>query len=428
MWRSSRHRTRYAGGRTPRLRPDADAAGTARSYGDGVRPSRTARALHPLAGDALLAAVAVPWLVFVATRIEPGAGERAVDAAGYACIVVAGAALAARRRLPLATVAVVTAALAVYLGRGHPGGPVYLTLFVALYSLAGAAHRRVAFAAGAGASAVLVSVGLVADTGPGLFHLVFVGWTAAAVFLGDAVRSRRQSVAALEERARHLQQSREEEARRRVAEERLRIARDLHDSVAHTMATINVQAGAAAHVIDRHPERAKEALTVVQQASREVLDELNALLGLLRVDPGEQAERAPTPGLAQLERLAESSRRAGLEVALDVRRDVAGLPQPLTVAAYRIVQESLTNVVRHAGSPASATVVVDVDADGGLRVEVADDGAGAPPAAGNGAGVGLVGMRERAEATGGTLEAGPRPGGGFLVRARWPAPAERDGP
>ncbi|MFP5254136.1 MAG: sensor histidine kinase, partial [Actinomycetes bacterium] len=180
------------------------------------------------------------------------------------------------------------------------------------------------------ASAVLVVTGVATDRGPGLAHLVFVGWTAAAVFLGDGLRSRRQSLAAALE-------SREEEARRRVAEERLRIARDLHDSVAHTMATINVQAGAAAHVIDRHLDQAREALRVVQQASGEVLDELNALLGLLRVDPAEEADRSPTPGLDQLEKLAESTRRAGLDVALDVRRDVTDLPQPVTVAAYRIV-------------------------------------------------------------------------------------------
>ena len=388
--------------------------------------ARRAPSIPTWALDVLVATVAVPWLVFVATQIEAVGDDRAVDAVGYVCIVVAGAALAARRRWPLATVAVVTTALAVYLGRGYPGGPVYLTLFVSLATLAFAVDRRVAFAAGAGASATLVAVGLVAGTGPGLAHLVFVGWTAAAVFLGDAVRSRRDHLAALEAQTRHLRQSREEEARRRVAEERLRIARDLHDSVAHSMATINVQAGAAAHVIDRHPERAKEALTVVQQASREVLDELTALLGLLRLDPDEQAERAPTPGLDQLGSLVESARRAGLEVALDVRRDVGDVAQPVTVAAYRIVQESLTNVVRHAGSPATAKVTVAADGEGGLRVEVVDDG-GHTPAEGNGsaapgAGVGLLGMRERVEATGGTIDAGPRPEGGFAVRARWPAP------
>ena len=406
-----------------------------------------------LAVDLAVAALFIVWVSFVARQIEPGSAERAVDGVAYGCIVAAGAALGGRRIRPLATVAVVTAALAVYLARDYPGGPVFVALFIALYSLAGAVDRRLALAAGAGASGTLVAVGLLAGTGPGLVHLVFVGWSAAAVFMGDAARSRRQHRAGLEERARHLQQSREEEARRRVAEERLRIARDLHDSVAHSMAVINVQAGAAAHVIDRHPDRAKEALLVVQQASGEVLDELAALLGLLRLDPVEQAGRAPTPGLDQLAALVESARRAGLEITVDVHGDVGGVAQPVTVAAYRIVQESLTNVVRHAGSPAVATVTVDADATGGLCVEVVDDGAGArapastsaanarssgargdggvdgggEPVSGRtpGAGVGLLGMRERAEATGGTLEAGPRPGGGYRVRATWPGRGRR---
>jgi len=183
------------------------------------------------------------------------------------------------------------------------------------------------------------------------------------------------------------------------------------------MATINVQAGVAAHVIARHPDRARDALVVIQQASGEVLDELAALLGLLRVDGDGAANRAPTPGADQLDALVESTRRAGLEVSLEVRRDLAGVPQPVGVALYRIVQESLTNVVRHAGPGTTATVTVAEDAAGGLCVEVLDDGStgrGRAP----GAGVGIVGMRERAEATGGTLDAGPRPEGGFAVRAR----------
>jgi len=282
--------------------------------------------------------------------------------------------------------------------------------------------RRVAFPVAAGAAGGLVVVGEVAGTGPGLLHLVFVGWAAAAVFLGDAVRSRRRYLGALEERARHLEQSREDEALRRVAEERLRIAQDLHDSVAHTMATINVQAGVAAHVIDRHPDRARDALVVIQQASREVLDELAALLGLLRPDDRKGGGLAPTPGPDQLGTLVESARRSGLDVTLRVERDLDGVPQPVGVALYRIVQESLTNVVRHAGPGARATVTITGDAGGELAVEIADDGAGAKGAVtngGGGTGVGIVGMRERAQATGGTLVARARPEGGWAVRGVW---------
>lgn len=379
---------------------------------------------HPLLvrrqiADIALGLLAVVWIVAVTAQIEPSEGDRSLDALAYASMVVAGGALAARRRWPLAVVATVTTALAVYAGRSYPGGPVFVTLFVALYSVATSRDRRTAFGAAALAAGGLVVVSEVTGSGPGLVHLVFVGWAAAAVFLGDAVRSRRDHMTALEERALQLEQSREEEARRRVAEERLRIAQDLHDSVAHSMAAISVQAGVAAHVIDRHPDRARDALDVIQQASGEVLDELTALLGLLRVDGGTQPALRPTPGPAQLGALVDSARRSGLEVALRVERNLQDVPQPVGVALYRIVQESLTNVVRHAGAGAKATVTVAGDDGGGLSVDVVDDGAasnGDTP----GAGVGIVGMRERAEATGGTLEAGPRPGGGFAVRAAWP--------
>ncbi len=363
---------------------------------------------------------AVVWIVVVTAQIEPSEGDRKLDGLAYACMALAGGFLVARRRWPFAVVAVVTAALAVYAGRSYPGGPVFVTLFVALYSLATTRDRRVAFGSAAAAAGGLVVVTQVTHTGPGLVHLVFIGWAAAAVFLGDALRSRRERMAALEERARHLEQSREEEARRVVAEERLRIAQDLHDSVAHSMATISVQAGVAAHVIDRHPDRAREALMVIQQASGEVLDELAALLGLLRVDRGGHAALSPPPAPAQLSALVDSAKRSGLQVALRVETSLEHVPQPVGVALYRIVQEALTNVVRHAGSGARATVTVAGAQAGHLSLEVVDDGAGSNGAA-PGAGVGIVGMRERAEATGGTLEAGPLPGGGFAVRAVWPA-------
>jgi signal transduction histidine kinase len=370
--------------------------------------------------DMALGALAAVAIVAATNQVEPSSGDRALDALAYGCMAVAGMSLAGRRRWPLATVAVVTLALAVYLARDYVGGPVFVTLYIALYSLATIRARRLAFGAAAAATGVLVVVGELAGTGPGLLHLVFIGWAAAAVFLGDAVRSHRAYLTALEERAAHLERSRDEEARRRVTEERLRIAQDLHDSVAHSMATINVQAGVAAHVIDRHPERARDALVVIQQASGDVLDELAALLGLLRVDDRDGAALTPTPTPVQLGELVESASRSGLEVTLRVERDVDDVPQPVGVALYRIVQESLTNVVRHAGPEATAEVTVAGDADGGLSVEVVDDGTGCH-GTGPGAGVGILGMRERARATGGALRAGAHPQGGFVVRAVWPS-------
>jgi signal transduction histidine kinase len=252
-------------------------------------------------------------------------------------------------------------------------------------------------------------------------HLVFVGWTAAAVFLGDAVRSHRGQVAALEERAVQLEQSREGEARRRVAEERLRIAQDLHDSVAHSMAIINVQAGVGAHLFDRDPTRARDALGIIHRTSTEVLDELAAVLRLLRLGSDEPAPTAPTPGPSQLPGLVESVRRTGLAVTLTVAGDLDAVPQPVGLAMYRIVQESLTNIVRHAGFEATATVVVIAEGARRLTLDVTDDGAGANGATPSGAGVGLRGMCERAAATGGVVHAGPGREGGFRVRAEWPA-------
>ncbi len=379
----------------------------------GVRPTR----------DVAIAALAVSGFLVATSRMDPSAGDRLLDALGYGAIVVAGAALALRR-YPVATVAVVTATLAVYLARGYPGGPAFVSLFVALYWLATARGRRLAFMVAVAATGALVVVGEASQTGPGLAHLVFVGWAAAAVFFGDAVRSRRDYLGSLEERAAQLELSREEEARRRVAEERLRIAQDLHDSVAHAMATINVQAGVAEHVIDRHPERARIALGAIREASRDVLDELAALLGLLRPGSAEHEPRAPTPGAADLPLLIASSQRAGLHIDFAMHGDLSDISHPLGGALYRVVQESLTNVARHAGYGATATVSVTRSGDGGVEVEVADNGAAAvavpasPPV--RGAGRGLVGMRERVAATGGSMWTGHRAGGGFVVRAAWP--------
>jgi signal transduction histidine kinase len=242
------------------------------------------------------------------------------------------------------------------------------------------------------------------------------GLVAAALFAGIAVANRRAYVASIHDRA-------QEEARRRVDEERLRIARELHDVVAHTMATINVQAGAAAHVLPTRPEAAAEALQAIKAASKEGLRELRAILNVLR-----QADEAdptqPAPGTAQLETLVDGARRAGLETTLTVTGKPSPLPAAVDLAAYRIVQESLTNAIRHAG-PAEAAVALCYG-DGELRIDVADTGRGQSAGAvtggtgSEGAGHGLAGMRERAAAVGGSVETGPSPGGGYRVAARLP--------
>jgi signal transduction histidine kinase len=380
-------------------------------YRDPVRRGLP-RALLDVGGSLLF----VAFLMLATAHIPPGDGDRSLDAVGYGTLALAGGSLSLARRKPWITVCAVTAALAVYIGRTYAGGPIFATGWIAFFSLGYHVRRRDAVVAAATLSGILVVVGAVAGRSEPLLHLMFLGWSAAAVFLGDALRSRRQYLAELEERHRNLERTREEETRRGIAEERLRIAQDLHDTVAHAMATINVQAGAAAHVVDRRPESAREALTVIQRASGDVLDELSALLNLLR-DPVAPGERAPTPGLERVPDLVATTEQAGLAIELTVTGPVDAVSPALSTAAFRIVQESLTNVVRHSGS-VRAGVRIDV-ADGRLAVEVVDEGT-VTAGGNNGTGRGIQGMRERAEATGGELHAGARPEGGFRVRATWP--------
>jgi signal transduction histidine kinase len=301
----------------------------------------------------------------------------------------------------------------------YAGGPIYVVGWVALFCLSWRTDRRTGLLGAAALCVVLSATSLVVRGDAPLLHLVFIGWSAAAVFLGDALRNRRSYLRELEERNPSLEQTREEEGRRRVAEERLRIARDLHDSVAHAMATINVQAGAAAYVLDRRPESVKSALEAIQDASREVLDELAAMVRVLR-DEEDGASRAPTPGLAQIPELVDAAAAAHLPVGLETVGPVEAVGTAVGTAVYRIVQESLTNVMRHA--PGATTRVVLRAAGRSLRLEVWNDDLMTQPGARravNGSGMGIRGMRERAEATGGVFDAGPRVQGGFRVVATW---------
>lgn len=247
---------------------------------------------------------------------------------------------------------------------------------------------------------------------------------------GDAVRSRRAFVDAIRERAERAERTREEEARRRVAEERLRIARDLHDVVAHHIALVNVQAGVAAHVMDKRPDQAKEALAHVREASRSALGELRATVGLLRQSGDPEAPTEPAPGLAVLGELVDKVRRAGLPVEVACADRLTPLPAAVDLAAYRVIQEALTNVQKHAGPGAKAEVSV-IRVGETAEVTVLDNGTGRSEGAGtaaDGGGHGLLGMRERVTALGGTLTAGPRYGGGFRVHAILPVKARTGEP
>jgi len=376
----------------------------------------TDRALDPIVACGVIAFCLVVTIAIAQDSTDPFNGWTVV------LIVVIGGCLAFRRRAPEVALAVSVAGLALYSVGHYAGGPIYLVPLVLVARIASEGdRRRTIYAAGATMLAFVI-VGVASD---GFSHLPYLlamaGWLLGAVFLGTAHHNRRALLCVLQQRAKDLEENQEEEARRRVAEERIRIARDLHDVIAHGVAAIHLQAGAALHVLARQPDVAEPALATIKDLSKQTLDELRATVGVLRSDALDgDAPRAPTPGIRQLDVLVDQARHAGLAVELQVDPNLDGIPAAVDVAAYRIVQESLTNVMRHAGPRAHTVVVLTQDGNGGLTVEVTDDGLGAATGPADGAGHGLAGMRERAATVGGVLTAGPRVGGGFRVEAHLP--------
>ena len=385
---------------------------------------------NPLAhGRALLADVLLVLVVglvqvlgcWASERIGHSPDWRPLDAWAYLLLAAGPAVLVLRRRWPLGVLAVTLACGLVYAARTYPEGPSQLAVYPALWTVALTLPRRTAWLA-ATVTAVAVAAAelfLYGDTmfdGEPLYAAVTVF---AAMWWGEAVRARRAYVAELRDRAERAERTRDEEARRRVDEERMRIARELHDVVSHTIGVISVQAGVAAHLLHRRPDKAADSLAAIRQASDEALGELYAMLGVLRQgDGGGRAPLAPAPGLAELDALVAQAAGAGIEVKVAVEGEPRRLPSAVDLACYRVVQESLTNVVRHAGaSQAEVTVTLHDDR---VVVEVLDDGATPSGNGAVGSGQGIPGMRERARALGGSLEAGPRPGGGFRVQASLP--------
>nr|WP_308416702.1 histidine kinase [Streptomyces sp. AJS327] len=479
--------------------------------------------------DGLLAVVAFA-LILVGAATEPhgpdgqpGFGERELNAQTVLLAALACGVLVLRRRAPrrvLAVTCLVTVAgfaLAPGTGAASERAPIVLAAAVALYTVADRTDRGTSWRLGAATVLVVTGAGMLFGARPWYAqeNLGIFAWTGMAAAAGEAVRSRRAAVDAIRERAERAERTREEEARRRVAEERMRIARELHDVVAHHIALVNVQAGVASHVLDRRPDQAKQALAHVREASRHALAELQTTVGVLRQSGESTAPTEPAPGLDVLGDLLEGFTRAGLSVTLvddaavretsepspgpppspdlpesagppepEPRPEPAGrsgrsggartagpatavdpagptvptprrgspetlpeppstgggvpagapageqpLPSAVDLAAYRVVQEALTNVWKHAGGGAHAEVTILRDG-AALEVIVEDDGAGAADSAGAAAarapegGHGLLGMRERATALGGECETGPLAGGGFRVRVRLPL----DGP
>jgi signal transduction histidine kinase len=368
---------------------------------------------RPPAVDVLLALALIVFVVVVTAGAarwhQPTA--RPLGALGFAWLVAGGLSLPWRRQHPVAVLALSAGLAFSYYLSGYPGGPAVVFPGLALFTVALVRGPVRGAAAGLALWVVALIVGLLrgASVLAPWLGVLLLG-VLAVVAAGSAVRNRYSALRATRERF-------EAEARRRAEEERLRVAREVHDVVAHSLAMINVQAGVAAHVADRRPEQARQALLAIKEASRTALVDLRATLGVLR--SGE--DRAPAPSLGRMAELLDQVRAGGLRV--DVDGEPGELPAPVDVAGYRILQESLTNAVRHARGATGVTVRWTRAGDR-LELLVSDDGepvtAVAAVAAVADGGSGLRGMRERAEALGGRLDAGPAQGGGFEVRAVLP--------
>ena len=379
-----------------------------------------------LVAAGLASALVVPVLVSV--PVDRGV-PRGMLALGYGLVLLHTLPLAARRRFPGTVFAVCVATGVAFTAFFLPPFVLGPAILVAVYSVAAYGDRWVSLAGLAVAELGLAAFQLTAGRFERLERstfLLFMGVIAVAWVLGHFVGDRQVYAAQLEERTAELEQAREELARRAVVEERLRLARELHDVVAHAMSVIAVQSGVGAHVAAGRPEEVGKALAAIEATSRGALEELRRLLGVLRQDSEPQASLTPVPGLANLDGLLAEVGKAGLAVRVRVEGTPLQLPAGVDLSAYRIVQEALTNVVKHAG-PAHAQVTIGYR-DQEVTVEVIDDGRGAVTPVGDGrggTGHGLIGMRERVAAFNGHLEVGPRPGGGFRVAARLPLAAGR---
>jgi signal transduction histidine kinase len=412
------------------------AAGGLRGVGGGPARVWCRRGLGSIVAHRVLAWIAASAALYACAMMV--ASTRQPDALSPAGVTIATlvyvsfAVISIVRWPPWLPVAVTTAAAVASMAAGTPDLLVGPALVVAVFVFSLRSEKTPAIAGTAAVIGVLLAGHLVFSlhAKTGWSDLAVVPWTAVAAAVGQAVRAKQAHQAMLEERARRAEEGREHEARRRVQQERLRIARELHDAVGHHVALISVQAGAMGYLLDTDLAKARESLAHIQQASEAALEELRLTVGLLR-QPGDHEPVEPASGLGRLDELIASFAATGLRVTWEVTGQVRKLPEAADLTAYRLIQESLTNTAKHAaGTCASVRLAFR---PGALALTVDDDG---PPAAGPGAGPsadsgvgeeghGIIGMRERAAALGGWLTAGPRAGGGFRVLAELPAPAAR---
>ena len=396
-----------------------------------ARQADRLRSADPLVVDATFAALSL--VLGLATVFNQDLDDDMVSPGALAVLttIAVSAPVAVRRRAALPALVIACAAIAVHIGANYPEGSLPLTLMLLTYSVAAWSSTRRAVA---GLAVVVATLAvLIATDTPGLDLLGMVGNIAifsVAWAIGIAMRARREN---LELRVREAEERADVErqrAARLLAEERLRIAQELHDVVAHSMSVIAVQAGVGAHVLEGRPDQARVALEAISATSRGTLAEMRRLLGVLRDSDGERAH-APAPGLSDLPRLVDDVRAAGVPVTLDVEGSSTCVNAGVELSAYRVVQEALTNVIKHAGRPTRVAVSVR-HLPGSLSVEVVDDGRGAAVAGPTGftgdggedaardSGHGLIGMRERVELWGGELSVGPVTGGGYRVAALLP--------
>jgi signal transduction histidine kinase len=392
---------------------------------------------HALRNDVLLALAAALIATLLALFTDEGGSRPDVldegglpDALGWLLLLAACVPIVWRRRRPMLVLVAVLAITVPYHALDYNHNAPTATSYIALYTVAVTGRPLRTIVTGAVVLGIALSVMLTVSRHQAAELLGTSGWIVAVLFCGIDVRVYRQYVSAIVERAERAERTREEEARRRVAEERLRVARDLHDLLAHTITLVGVQTSVAAHILAADPDRldrtaVAKALDDIADTCRTARGELRTTLEVLREGQGAGDGRGPLPGLAGLPDLAETARASGAEVGLEVR--TGEVPPAVGAAAYRIVQEALTNAVRHGGREDLTVRVLLYGGEGALRVEVTDDGVGANGDAPADCGFGLVGMRERARSVGGTLDAGPGENGGFTVSAVLPLPVNRKG-
>ena len=377
---------------------------------------------RPMVLDAFIAAalLAIGILVLFNRSNHAPAVPRGADALGVVLVVVNSVALFWRRRSPTVVLAL-TGGSGLLLEALHYRNAGGMAVIVALYTVAAQCNRRRAVISLL-ATAVAVAVVIRIDWANVHFERVLANYVlfATAWVLGYSIQTRRHYLAEVEARADRLERDREEDARRAVAAERARIARELHDVVAHNVSVMVISAGAARRVMDTSPADAKEALASIEDTGRSALAEMRRMLGMLR-GAEEGAAMHPQPSVDQLDALVDLVREAGVEVDLEVEGGRRPLASGVDLSVYRIVQEALTNTIKHAGS-ARATVRLRYGPET-VQVEVDDDGRGASALPTGEPGHGLVGMKERVTLFGGQLDVGPRRGGGYRVRATLPIEA-----